>query len=230
MDFNKFTDLNSHALGLYNLGGEEIFFRLFFSLLLGSTISYVFVKTDRLMENGPNTYMAIIFCPAIISTALMALGNSIATAFGLFAALSIIRFRTPVKSIKEMLYIFFSISVGICMGVGSTKVAFISVATIVFALIIDHLLIKTKKLTGLYTLRIFVAAESFDDLAPELSQLFDKEFKNHNLVEVRSTTSDSVEVIYSIKPKDIKRIPSVIGELNKNDEIQDLIFQTPILG
>ena len=230
MDFNNFTDLNSHALGLYNLESSEIFFRLFFSLLLGSIISYVFVRTDRLMENSPNTYMAIIFCPAIISTALMALGNSIATAFGLFAALSIIRFRTPVKSIKEMLYIFFSISIGICMGVGSTKVAFISVAIIVLALILDHLLVKSKKLNGLYTLRIFVEPETYDSLAEELSTLFDKEFKSYNVLEVRSTTSNSVEVIYSIKPKDVQKIPSIIGLLNKNNKIQDLIFQTPILG
>ena len=48
---------------------------------------------------------------------IMVIGNSIARAFALVGALSIIRFRTVIK-IQKILYIFWSLAAGMATGTG----------------------------------------------------------------------------------------------------------------
>ena len=49
----------------------------------------------------------------------MIIGNSLARAFALVGALSIIRFRTVVKDTKDTAYIFWSLAAGMAAGTGS---------------------------------------------------------------------------------------------------------------
>jgi uncharacterized membrane protein YhiD involved in acid resistance len=46
------------------------------------------------------------------------IGNNLARAFGLVGAMSIVRFRTAVKDAQDLVFIFFSLAVGLASGVG----------------------------------------------------------------------------------------------------------------
>jgi len=61
-----------------------------------------------------NIFIAVIVCMVI-----MIIGNSLARAFALVGALSIIRFRTVVKDTKDTAYIFWSLAVGMAAGTSS---------------------------------------------------------------------------------------------------------------
>ncbi|MGI6116642.1 DUF4956 domain-containing protein, partial [Luoshenia tenuis] len=55
---------------------------------------------------------------SIITTLIMSvISNNVALSLGMVGALSIIRFRTAVKDVRDAAYIFWSIAVGICCGV-----------------------------------------------------------------------------------------------------------------
>ena len=45
------------------------------------------------------------------------IGNNIALSLGMVGALSIVRFRTAIKDVRDTAYIFWCIAVGICCGV-----------------------------------------------------------------------------------------------------------------
>ena len=49
---------------------------------------------------------------------IMTIGNSIARAFALVGALSIIRFRTVIKDPKDIVFIFWSLATGMVCGTG----------------------------------------------------------------------------------------------------------------
>lgn len=229
MDLSNLSNLNAHALGLFNLSSGEIAFRILASIFLGLLIAIVFEKTDRGLENNKYTYKVLIFCPAIISTALMALGNSIATAFGLFAALSIIRFRTPIKNIREMLFIFFSIAIGICTGVGSIKIAGISTAIILIGLGLDYIWTIRKVILQVHNLSLYIKPDDYEELNPVLDNLFKDRLEKFNLLEMRTTSNDSIEMTYTITPKTDKSLPGLIGKLNALESIDNVILQTPFL-
>jgi uncharacterized membrane protein YhiD involved in acid resistance len=53
----------------------------------------------------------------------MVIGNNLARAFGLVGAMSIIRFRTAVRDVQDIVYIFFALAVGMASGVGLHAIA-----------------------------------------------------------------------------------------------------------
>ena len=58
--------------------------------------------------------------------------SSLALSLGLVGALSIIRFRTPIKEPFELSYLFLSIAIGLGFGAGQV----IATATVVFVLLV----------------------------------------------------------------------------------------------
>ena len=59
--------------------------------------------------------------PVIALTTLLVISvvkSSLALSLGLVGALSIVRFRTPIKEPEELAYIFLSIAVGLALGAG----------------------------------------------------------------------------------------------------------------
>ena len=230
MDLSNLPGLTANAIGLFNLSAFEIFLRLALSIVFGSLIAFIFTRTDKSHQNGIHSYLAIIFCPPIIATALMALGNSVSSAFGLFAALSIIRFRTPIKDIREMLYLFFCISIGICMGVGAIKIAVISFFVITVSILLIYVFMNSRSHHGLYTLRLFMKAELFEHVSPQIEGIMTKEVDSFELLEVRTPTGVAVEVIYSLAPKRLESLPALLAKIKGLNEVDDLIFQSPLIS
>ena len=72
----------------------------------------------------------ILLCVLIAMVSLV-IGDSVARAFSLVGALSIVRFRTPVKEPEELAYLFLAITVGLGMGAGLRVVTVVATALIV---------------------------------------------------------------------------------------------------
>jgi hypothetical protein len=88
------------------------------SLACGIIIALVY----RYIYKGPSysaTYVNSLVLLALITTlVIMVIGNNLARAFGLVGAMSIIRFRTAVRDVQDIVYIFFALAVGMASGVG----------------------------------------------------------------------------------------------------------------
>ena len=67
--------------------------------------------------------LALIFPFITMTTVLIitVVKSSLALSLGLIGALSIIRFRTPIKEPEELAYLFFSIAIGLGLGAGHMK-------------------------------------------------------------------------------------------------------------
>lgn len=71
--------------------------------------------------------------PFILLTTLLIITvvkSSLALSLGLVGALSIVRFRTPIKEPEELAYLFAAISIGLGLGANQTQVTIISVIVI----------------------------------------------------------------------------------------------------
>ena len=117
----NFTNINeiSH---IYH--PSEIIVNLVISFILGIIISLVYKKTHKGLSYSQSFLVTNIFVCVIVCMVIMIIGNSLARAFALVGALSIIRFRTVVKDTKDTAYIFWSLAVGMASGTGSYFLAF----------------------------------------------------------------------------------------------------------
>jgi hypothetical protein len=100
------------------------------SLACGIVIALVY----RFIYKGPSysaSYVnSLVLLALITSLVIMVIGNSLARAFGLVGAMSIIRFRTAVRDVQDIVFIFFALVVGMASGVGLHAVAIASTVTI----------------------------------------------------------------------------------------------------
>ena len=138
-------------------------------------------------------------------------------------ALSIVRFRTAIKDSRDTVYIFWSIIVGICCGVGDYAVACIGSA-VTFAVILLLGCIKSDN----RMLLIIRAHRSKQE--PIKAQVY-KLFRAKATLRVENTTEDTVELIYEITQKLLRRaeqttpdIPGSIYSLGSIDYV-NLVMQ-----
>ena len=114
--------------------------KLAVAALLGIVITSVhkYYHRDKLLSRSLEQ-AEILLC---VAGALMMIiiGNSLARAFGVFGAASLIRFRTPVEDPKDTTILFLLLGVGMACGLGSFGVAGLATLFLGFFLFtLDHL-------------------------------------------------------------------------------------------
>ena len=113
-----------------SLETKDIIIRLLMSVLIGIFImlSYKISHSKTLYSKKFNVSL---FMLTILTTMVMtAIGNNIALSLGMVGALSIVRFRTAIKDSRDTVYIFWSIIIGICCGVGDYTVASVGTSVV----------------------------------------------------------------------------------------------------
>lgn len=79
----------------------------------------------------------------------LAISSNIVISLGMVGALSIVRYRTAIKDPMDLLYLFWSISVGITLGAGLYVLA---AATLVIMTLVVHIFYNRKKKGVIYIL------------------------------------------------------------------------------
>lgn len=98
--------------------------------------------------------------PVICLTTLLVISvvkSSLALSLGLVGALSIVRFRTPIKEPEELAYIFLAIAIGLALGADQREVAAIAMVIILVVIsVIDRFRPSFIKSSGNLLLNIEV--------------------------------------------------------------------------
>ena len=87
----------------------------------------------------------IVFLPLIVYVVTKAISGNIALSLGMVGALSIVRFRNPVRSPLELAAYFCAITLGIAAGVSTIWVAYLIITitlSVIILIFIDYILLK----------------------------------------------------------------------------------------
>lgn len=95
----------------------SVFFTVLFALLLGIMIAFTYEKTSRSVVRPNHFLQAMVLITIVAAVILQAIGDSVARGLGMLGALSIIRFRTTVRSPRNIVFMFAAIASGIACGV-----------------------------------------------------------------------------------------------------------------
>ncbi len=127
----------SNLLNRFIISGQDIFDVLFSVLLaaiMGMAISRIYKWTHRGL-NYEHTFMAtLVLLAPIISVVMLYIRGDLVLSLGLIGSLSIIRFRTPIKDTRDMVFLFWVIAVG--LGAGTYNWAIVAVTTPIIAVIV----------------------------------------------------------------------------------------------
>lgn len=108
-----------------SLSIPDILCALLISFALGLFIFYVYKKTFNGVMYSSSFGISLIAMDLITTLVIIAVSSNLITSLGMVGALSIVRFRTVVKEPLDLVYLFWSITVGIIVGVGLIPLAVI---------------------------------------------------------------------------------------------------------
>ncbi|MCI0488814.1 MAG: DUF4956 domain-containing protein [Blastocatellia bacterium] len=99
--------------------------RLALAALLTGLLAYRPRKSLPLLQRNPYVAQSQILIAIVASALMMIVADNAARAFGIFAAASMVRFRTNVRDPKEITVLLVSLGIGLATGVGRMELAVI---------------------------------------------------------------------------------------------------------
>src|SRR5512145_2556108 len=99
-------------------GVWKLLIALTLTLFLCVGLAYFYRETHRGLSYSASFTHTIIIMGVTISLIMVLIGSNIARAFALVGALSIIRFRNPVKDARDVGFIFMAMAIGMATGTG----------------------------------------------------------------------------------------------------------------
>jgi uncharacterized membrane protein YhiD involved in acid resistance len=107
------------------LAMARITLRLALAALLAALLAFRPRKHKAVLKRNPYVAQTQILLAVVASALMMIVGDNAARAFGIFAAASLVRFRTNIRDPKEITVLLVSLAVGLASGVGHLEVGII---------------------------------------------------------------------------------------------------------
>ena len=157
---------------------------------------------------------------SIVFLIIMVVKSSLALSLGLVGALSIVRFRTPIKEPEDLAFLFLAIGIGIGYGaiqIYATTIIFL-IIIIVFWLFLSN---KSSKIENDFNLVLETKEANSEEVLDKVIHLFQNNSIDANLFKLEKT--DELSLIYfRVSFESIDKMKHILNSLNH--EISNLRY------
>jgi hypothetical protein len=147
----------------------NIFLRLLLAALLGTALAFRPRKRSLALKRNPSVAQTQILLAIVASALMIIVGDNAARAFGIFAAVSLVRFRTNIRDPKEITVLLICLAIGLATGVARWDLALILAF---FALVVLWLLEVREPEQVFRSMNLKVATRNVPATQSFLSELF----------------------------------------------------------
>lgn len=149
---------------------SDFLLRLLVAWLAGQAVGWFYSWSHGALSYSQNYVQSIVLLCLVVCLIMSVVGDSLARAFGLGAALAIVRFRTPVKDARDTVFLFLSVAIGMATGTGLLAIAMAATGVIgVAALYLNFTAFGTRSgEDGVLRLHFQGADEGHDAIAQAL--------------------------------------------------------------
>ena len=191
---------------------REILLYMLVAFVLSQMLAWVYKWTYRGLSYSRGTVHSLVLMSLIVTAVMLAVGNNVARAFGLFGALALIRFRTPVKDARDTVFLFMAVGIGISLGTRNIMLAV--VATTVCCLVATYLTFarfgERKKSDAM--LRFAMPAQGEQETL--LRRILQHYCRTFALVNLREAGPDArMEFAYQVKLYDASQTTGLLNDM-----------------
>ena len=155
------------------------------AIFLGLLISLVYIRTTKKVGYSPSFTVTLIMLPVIISIIILLVGNNVARAFSLAGAFSLIRFRSAPGEPKDIAYVFFTLAVGLCCGMGYIGYAVIFTVILCLVMLILNTINFAVPKTKSMNLKIIVPEDlNYEGIFDEVLNKYTTNYESKRFVHV----------------------------------------------
>ena len=220
-----FTNIfkNSFLDGFANveLSVYSISLALLITSLLALYIFFVYRVVTRKTFYSKNFNIALAGVSVVTAAIILTVQSSVVISLGMVGALSIVRFRTAIKDPIDLMFLFWSISIGIICGAGLAIIAVIlSVIMTVGIIILNAIPVAKAPM-------ILIVNSNNKDIEDEICEIVNK-YSKHYQVKSRNIVNDRTDLTIELRTskgkelvKDITTVEGVnsVSLLNHNGEV-----------
>ncbi len=171
--------------------------RLLLAALLGAGLAFRPRKHILVLKRNPYVSQTQILLAIVAAALMIIVGDNAARAFGIFAAVSLVRFRTNIRDPKEITVLLISLALGLAAGVGRWDLALVLA---LFSLIVLWLLEWREPGLVFRSMELKVTTKNVVSTQRALREIFKKHGFDKELraIDREATQESPGNIVYSI--------------------------------
>ncbi len=149
----------------------QITLRLLLAVILSGLLAFRPRQNVRLFERNLYVAQTQILLAVVAAALMMIVGDNAARAFAIFAAVSLVRFRTNIRDPKEVTVLLVCLALGLAAGIGRWE---LGAALCVFVLVLLRLLEHKETDQAIRPMELTVKTRNVDTSQNALQKIFDR--------------------------------------------------------
>jgi uncharacterized membrane protein YhiD involved in acid resistance len=214
---NDFTN-NLNDLITPNMNQVDLVPTLF-SFLMCVIMSFIlrefYIKRSFSLSGKLHIGSVIPVLSAVVFLVIIVVKSSLALSLGLVGALSIVRFRTPIKEPEELIYLFLAIAIGLGYAAGQVLITTIITSLILFFI---YMWLSNRKIINTNEYNLVIKWEKqevmFEDILTEIKPIV--QYLRMIRLDKSSSGNTSVMLIIPNENLPVEIIANKLHKLDKN--------------
>ncbi|HIG32339.1 MAG TPA: DUF4956 domain-containing protein [Flavobacteriales bacterium] len=195
-------------------------FSFFMCVIMSFIVRDFYIKRSFSLTGKMHIGSIIPVLSAVVFLVIIVVKSSLALSLGLVGALSIVRFRTPIKEPEELVYLFLAIAIGLGYAAGQiliTTILSLSILFIVYMWLSNRKIAKTSE----YNLVVKWTKVDimFEDILKEITPIVE----NLKLVRLDKNSSSNTAVMLVV-PNEKRPVETIANKLHILDDSMNVTF------
>jgi uncharacterized membrane protein YhiD involved in acid resistance len=198
-DFLRNTDFFTTDLSVMSVAAT-----LLFSFAIGLFIFFIYRASYKGVMYSKTFNVTLIAMSMITASIILAVTSNIILSLGMVGALSIVRFRTPIKDPIDIAYLFWAIGMGIVSGAGLWRLALMS------SVVIGIILFVFSKISEVQTPYLLVISYQTEETNDLVFKLIESEAKSYRL---KSKVFNGENYELTVEIRERKKTASLVNKI-----------------
>ncbi|HEU4873494.1 MAG TPA: DUF4956 domain-containing protein [Pyrinomonadaceae bacterium] len=210
------TDLSPASFASWESTSAKIALRFSLAAFLAALLAFRPRRGVSVARRNPYVAQTQILMAVVAGGMMMVVGDSAARAFGIFAAASLVRFRTNIRDPKEITVLLVCLGVGLAAGVGRWDMAVILTVFVLIALFVLEFL---EPFQVFRSMEVSVTTRSVDRTDDVLKRLFARYGFDYELRELNREDADEPlgKVVYLVNIDPVVNTSKLSEEILSGD-------------
>lgn len=183
---------------------QEIFLILLITTVLALYIFFIYRVLTRKTFYSKTFNISLAALALITAGIILTIQSSIVVSLGMVGALSIVRFRTAIKDPMDLVFLFWSISVGIICG------ARLYVIAVILSVFVTIVIFALDKMPVAKAPKILVVNAQSLEAEDDILDIVEG-YSTYYRVKSRNLSADQLDMVVELRVKDEK---ALIGEIH----------------
>jgi uncharacterized membrane protein YhiD involved in acid resistance len=210
------------------LSPDQMILRLLVSAVFGACVAFIYRESHGKNKSDATVMTTtLVLLSILIAMVSMVVGGSVARAFSLVGALSIVRFRTVVEDTRDTAFVIFSVIVGMAAGAGLFLVAVAGIPIVGAIAVVMGRPNDAAAAQAMSESRLTVRLGLGRDPEATIGSVLNRHLESYRLNAIETARQGSaLDLHYLVRLRAPVAMASFVAELNQIEGVQSVDLQS----